>query len=206
MLSTKNLIFLLFLGLGLSSCITFNYEDHNTIQDEMSPDYSWNDTSSKAILGFNFKSRSLAPLEGIVSIYNLETGETLLTRSSIKKKGVYYTVAFSRLLLPPGVYALVECRASYSSDSRQQTMLSVLDVEDDAPWFVVEEKDKNVFLGTVSFYSESTPTVNKSTEKLDLLIKKHRPELHYEVGRLIYNEVEKRKIAKQYKLSKVNFD
>jgi hypothetical protein len=39
-----------------------------------------------------------------------------------------------------------------------------------------------------------------------LFIKKHTPELTYEIGHLIEDKKEKIKIAKHYKLSKVNFD
>ena len=84
----------------------------------------------------------------------------------------------------------------------------VLEVEDEAPWFVVQKENKTFFFGRVVFKSDNMVTIENGIEtknELDKLMKSQWPSVFYENGFFILEDEEKIKIAKDYKLSKVHF-
>jgi hypothetical protein len=206
MKSIKKILVFFSICFSASSCVTIPFEENHIIEECTSRTYRY-EPSSKIILGFNYtgKDRSF-PMLGNATVYNLETGDSILTDSRTTKNGEYYNVSFSHFFLEPGVYAIVDFHISYNDGSKSASNTFVFDIEDEAPWFVVAKENKNLFLGTICFIGGTNFIVDKKTEILDLLIKKHKPELTYEIGHLIEDKNEKIKIAKHYKLSRVNFE
>lgn len=206
MKSIKNCLVFFSICFSVSSCVTVPFEENHIIEEYTSQTYRY-EPSSKIILGFNYTGKDIYfPMLGNATVYNLETGDSIITDSHTTKNGEYYNISFAHFFLEPGVYAIVDFHVSYNSGSKSASDTFVFDIEDEAPWFVVAKENKNLFLGTICFTGDTNFIVDKKTGILDLLIKKHKPELSYEIGYLIEDKNEKMKIAKHYKLSRVNFD
>ena len=185
---------LLFLVFSFS-CTTL-YDREPSVSKEFFSGYRSDENSSKSLISFAFQGGSYREEVGKATIYNLETGETLITKNfDSNADGLNTWVSYSYLFLPPGVYAIVQydvVNIDYKNNFSSYSV--VLEVEDEAPWFVVQKENKTFFFGRVVFKSDNMVTIENGIEtknELDKLMKSQWPSVFYENGFFILEDEEK---------------